>query len=241
MKYSNAPIREAIFDIRVDSLGVSNIEKLKGIHEFISDSYPVKQERIKFQGKIELKNEKENKPFSTSIEGFVFKSKDNKKQVQIRLDGFTFNLVGPYSDWDEFSSEALRLFQIYVDELKPNKITRIALRFINSIKIPTPFGDFSDYIINMPPIPKCLPQTFSNFFMRIEVPYDDKGTNVILTETMEPTSTNYLPFILDIDAYRRGDFKIDNKILINEFSKLRDLKNSTFEDSITDKTRDLFN
>lgn len=241
MIYNNSPIREAIFDIRIDKLGVTDIDKLEKIHRFIKKSYPIKQKQIKYAGKIEIVKEQINTPFNSSIHGFIFKSKDEKRQVQIRLDGFTFNFVGQYSEWKEFSSEALNLLQIYFKELKPNKVTRIALRFINRIEIPLPVGKFQNYIINIPPIPKSLPQSFSNFFMRIEVPCDNEGTNIILSETIEQPTKDYLPFILDIDVYKIGKIEMDIKTLKEEFSKLRNLKNSTFESCITDEARNLFN
>lgn len=78
--------------------------------------------------------------------------------------------------------------------------------------------------------------------MRIEVPCDVKGTSVILSETIENPTKEVLPFILDIDVYKLGDFsELDIDSLKLLFEELRNLKNTTFENCITDKTRSLFN
>lgn len=243
MRYNIAPIREAIFDIRIDNLGKSNnISDLEELHSLISDVYPDKKKQISFVGKIEIKNNVQiNNETNQEIKGFVFLNSKSNCQVQYRLDGFTFNMLSPYSEWKEFSEEAFRLWSIYEKELQPNNIVRIALRYINRIEIPLPMEKFQDYILNIPPIPKNLPKSFRNFFMQIDVPCDIDGTNVVLTETIEQATKDKLPFILDIDAYKVGKINKDIKTLQFEFDKLRDLKNSTFESSITKKTRNLFN
>ena len=242
MRYNIAPIREAILDIRIDNLGKSNIDSLEKLHSLISDVYPTKKKHINFIGKIEFKESVQvNNETNSEVKGFIFLNKKNNCQVQFRLDGFTFNMLSPYTEWVDFSKEALRLWQIYKENLEPKTITRIALRYINKIEIPLTMEKFQDYIINIPPIPKVLPQTFSNFFMQIAVPCDNSGTNIVLTETIEQSGQDTLPFILDIDAYKLGNISQDVRTLQKEFNDLRKLKNATFESCITDNTRKLFN
>lgn len=241
MKYNLAPIREAIFDLRIDQLENSSIENLEEIHSLISDIYPNKKKQINYIGKIEFKGDKQiSNETDSNVRGFLFSNKENNCQVQVRIDGFTFNMLRPYSEWKHFSKEALRLWAIYEKNLKPINITRIALRYINKIDLSLPFDKFQDYILNMPPIPYNLPQSFRNFFMQIDVPCDDEGTNVVLTETIEQAINDKLPFILDIDAYKLGNIKKNMKSLQAEFEKLRKLKNQTFENCITNNTRELF-
>lgn len=241
MRYNLAPIREAIFDIRIDYLEKSDIANLEDLYSLISDVYPNKKKHVNFVGKIEIKdNVQINNETNSEIKGFIFSNKTNNCQVQFRLDGFTFNMLNPYTEWAEFSKEALRLWKIYEENLNPKTVLRIALRYINKIEIPLPMEKFQDYIVNIPPIPNALPQTFRNFFMQIDVPCDSSGTNIVLTETIEQPTQNKLPFILDIDAYRLGNISRDTKTLQKEFDALRKLKNETFESCITDNTRKLF-
>jgi len=241
MKYNVAPIKEAIFDIRIDNLKKSEIDSLEKLHTLISDIYPNKKRHVNFIGKIEIKdNVQINNETNSEIKGFIFSNKTNTCQVQFRVDGFTFNMLNPYSEWKEFSKEALRLWKIYEENLYPKSILRIALRYINKIEIPLPMTKFQDYIVNIPPIPNTLPQNFRNFFMQIDVPCDNNGTSIVLTETIEQPVQNKLPFILDIDAYKLGSISKDIKTLKKEFEHLRKLKNDTFESCITDNTRKLF-
>ncbi len=240
MKYNNPPIIEAIFDIRVDGISEFSIDKIENLHSEIISEYPNKKRQVNLIGKIEFKdNIQVSNESDSQINGVVFLNKNSSRQVQFRKDGFTFNMLKPYSEWKEFSSEALKLWSIYYKNLAPKSIVRIALRYINKIEIPLPLHDFQEFIINMPPIPSCLPQTFSNFFMQTEIPCSNNGTSVIITETFEKP-INVLPFILDIDIYKTGEIKNDIQELTKEFDLLRDLKNQTFESCITDNTRKLF-
>jgi uncharacterized protein (TIGR04255 family) len=122
----------------------------------------------------------------------------------------------------------------------PNNVVRIALRFINKIEIPLPIVDFQHYILNMPPIPSCLPQIFTTFFMQVQVPSNDKYRNIIITETIEPEIEGMLPFILDIDVFQELNLQNSTNSIISNFEELRKIKNEIFENCITDKTRALF-
>lgn len=240
MKYNNPPIVEAIFDIRIDELTDFSIEKIENLHSQIIFDYPEKKKQFNFVGKFEFKDNLEiTNETDSQISGVIFINKSNCKQVQFRKDGFTFNMLKPYSQWADFSKEAIRLWQIYDSNLLPKSITRIALRYLNKIEIPLPFNTFQEYIINMPPIPRCLPQLFKSFFMQTEIPCLEEHTNVIITETFEKPNIT-LPFILDIDIYKSCQIEKDSQILMKEFEVLREFKNRTFENCITDKARKLF-
>jgi len=242
MRYKFAPIREAIFDIRIDEFKYSEIEDFEKIHKKIIDAYPHKKKTIDYKATIEFKeNENLKNETKTQFRGFIFSNENQKRKVQVRLDGFTFNMLNPYTEWEEFSTEALRLWQIISTELKPNKIERIALRYINRIEIPIPFGKFQDFITNIPPIPKCLPQQFESFFMQTQTPINEINAKVILTETIEQPKNDLLPFILDIDIFKPWSDITDSKKLKLEFDLLRNSKNKIFENCITDYTRKLFN
>ncbi|NAY91712.1 TIGR04255 family protein [Muricauda sp. JGD-17] len=242
MRYNNAPIKEAIFDIRIDKLENGSLENLEKFHERIIKDYPEKKKQISFVGKIQLKDGVKVKDETDShMKGYVFSSKDSKTQVQVKIDGFTLNRISSYESWDKFSSEAMRIWKMYQRSFGPLNITRIAVRYINRIEIPLPLDKFQDYIINMPPIPRNLPQSFEGFFMQIQVPGSGNGTSVILNETIEKPTKSHLPFILDIDVFRIGELSMETKDLKEAFEQLRVIKNNTFESCITDKTRELFN
>lgn len=240
--FPNAPITEAILDISAKLPKEVALNSFNEFHKSIKDRFEERQTRHFIEAKLKFSPGKEQTlPFPKSREdGYLFRSKNENKIVQARLDGFTFNKLQPYENWKKFHSEARVLWELYVKISKPIKVNRIALRYINRIEIPIPLGDFSEYILTNPQIAPGLPQTLSHFFMRIEIPKNEFGANAIITQTMQkPTESQKLPLILDIDVII-DNYSTDMSEIWNDFEKLRNFKNDIFLKSITEKTKELF-
>lgn len=239
--YKNAPIAEAVLDIRVNQTQISNIESIQKLKEKELKDYPILNKRINFEGKIELNVQEDNILSNTAsnIIGYVFSNEDNNRKVQVRTDGFTCNMLAPYTNWNNFFELAKEYWKVYKDFAKPDVVTRIALRYINRIELPLNNLNFEDYLTSVPKIPNCLPQKFGRYFLQMQVPCIENHIYSTISQTFEPPKTNYIPFIIDIDVFdtkivSSGDLKLE------DFEKLRKFKNEIFEDLITDKTRNLF-
>jgi uncharacterized protein (TIGR04255 family) len=169
--------------------------------------------------------------------GYVFRNNEGNRQFQVKTNAFTFNVLHPYNDWEEHFKCFHTFWVLFNQMFQPKSLNRIALRYINKIDLPLPFENFQDYITNIPPIPKCLPQAFAHFFLQMQVPSQVENVEVIISETFEPQSDNFLPFILDIDVFQISE--IDSESIIKDFNTLRNIKNSVFENCITEQTRQL--
>ncbi|MGA1842913.1 MAG: TIGR04255 family protein [bacterium] len=239
----NAPITEALIDIRVKLPDDFNVESLRSIYN--QTEYPHQKERRKWEGKIEFKKGGPPLPngHSDIIEGFHYTS-SNKKQIIIpRLNGFTFSRLHPYEKWDIFRKEAYRLWQKYTAIAKPELITRVALRFINRIQLPSQQIKFDEYFNAPPIIPKGLPQGVSSFLNRLIIPVSDpEGVVAILTQALEQTvSPKSSPVvILDIDVFKETSKGFSEQEAWELIDELRHLKNDIFFKSIKEKTRELF-
>jgi uncharacterized protein (TIGR04255 family) len=241
--FINAPITEALLDIRVNLPEHIIIKNIESFYEKVKDEFPEKKERKHFQANIDFSSDKpvSNKQISGKIDGFLFKSSLKKKVVQSRIDGFTFNKLKPYNSWNSFSSEAHKLWNIYYEMFKPLKITRIALRYINRIDIPLPFENFKEYILTIPEIAPDIPQGLSNFFMQLSIPNIKINATAVINETMkEITKDNKLPFIFDIDVFQINNYSNNDEKIWDEFEKLRNFKNELFFNSLTEKAKELF-
>ncbi|MBI5409315.1 MAG: TIGR04255 family protein [Nitrospirae bacterium] len=241
--FPNAPITEALLDIRAELASEVNIERLDSFHELIKERFPEKKQRISTAVGFRLSSEGTTitLPSSGGPDGFFFRSPRENKIVQARLDGFTFNKLKPYEDWNKFSSEARSLWDFYLKQFNPKKIIRIALRYINRIEVPLPIKDFSEYILTNPEVAPKLSQSVSHFFMQIALPNPGIQASAMITQTMEPPTENQiLPLIFDIDVFKEKIY-IDNKEEIwGDFENLHVFKNEIFFNSITDKTKELF-
>jgi len=241
--FPNAPITEALLDIRVQLPREIDLKKLEVFHENIKSRFPDKKQRISFETGFQLSPEKPPVPLPASggVYGYMFSSPNEKKVVQTRLDGFTFNKLKPYENWERFFSEAQELWALYLKIANPEKVTRIALRYINRIEIPLPIKDFKEYILTIPEIAPNLPQGIARLFMQISIPNHETQATAIVTEAMESTADiQKLPFILDIDVFQETLSSADEPEIWERFKKLRVFKNDIFFKSITEKTKELF-
>jgi uncharacterized protein (TIGR04255 family) len=238
--YSNAPIKEAILDINLKEINLIDIDQVReDVKKDLPKGFKLGNNIVSFGGEIKITKGKPEVISSKEIlKGFIIEK--NNIKFQFRKDGFSLNFLSPYSNWDELFSFGNEFWEIYKKNFNVSQVEKISLRYINEIKIPLPLGDFEDYIVNMPPIPKCLPQNYSHFFMQIEVPCDNDFI-ALVTETILQEKEKYiLPFVLDINIQKFIKSEFNNKAFKEEFNYMRRLKNLIFEDFITDNTRKLF-
>ena len=110
----NAPIVEAVVDIKVKLPKHIDATALRQIHASISNDYPKKQELIQRDIKIEVgKLSPEAPTHDIRHYGYRYASADDKQVMQVRLDGFTFNKLKPYKTWEMFRDEARELYGIF--------------------------------------------------------------------------------------------------------------------------------
>lgn len=241
--FPNAPITEALIDIKVQLPKTIDLSILSTYHEIIKHNFPQKKERIAWQGGIEFEEGEEPK-FSAPLggpDGYLFTSSDEKKVVQARIDGFTYSRLKPYTCWEEFMFEAKELWEQYVEIAGPSSILRLGLRYINRIDIPLPVRDFKEYVLTFPEIAPGIPQGLNDFFMQLAIPDPETDIKTILTETIDKSYLNdhTIPLIFDIDVFKESKFNIESDFW-SDFKYMQELKNKIFFNSVTDKAKELF-
>jgi uncharacterized protein (TIGR04255 family) len=240
---SRAPITEALLDLRAVLPTDFDVKSLEEIHDAIRDRYPNKDERRREEIEFVVKPGEEPRasPKSMGIHGYFFRSEDEKRIVQYRRDGFTFNWLRPYATWERLRKEAKEAWENYRQLAQPVSITRIALRYINRLDIPLPLRDFSDFLTAPPTVPAALPQGVTSFLSRVVIHDPHTSANAIITQALEALVTpEVAPIIVDIDVYREASFSADSAEIWEILEHLRKLKNTIFFESVTETTLDLF-
>jgi uncharacterized protein (TIGR04255 family) len=236
--YPKAPITEAVIDIRVELPPEVSLATLAEVQVGEESRYPSKASVINEQVQIAA-----GLGASVSREelGLVFRSDDEKYIFQARRDGFTMSRLAPYEDWETFRTESRRIWNRYRAVAKPAKIVRLAVRYINRIDIPLPVSEFGDYLRTLPEISRDMPQGLAGYFMQLNLPMDDIDSTAVINETItEPARPGVVSIVLDIDIFRSVDVPSDEDEIWAFMDQLRTAKNQTFEASITDKARELF-
>lgn len=242
---NNAPITEALIDIRIKELDSSHSEQLSQLPEKFSKIYTTKKAMHRKLFSLQVGNAEANQDVSAKDEatvyGYRFESTDLQKVAQFRLDGFTLSHLRPYSDWETLVSEAKELYEHYRSISQPEFVARIALRYINQIDIPLPIIDFSDYLTAPPTVPDKLPQGLLKFLTQYVVQFPDENAIAKITQGLEGiTKPDSVSILLDIDVFVSNEFAPDSEAIWETFEQLRNLKNQIFSESLTKKTMELF-
>jgi len=239
----NAPIKEALIDLRVTLPPGVDLPRLGKLADQVSKEYPEKQERRSGGIQIEFKEGKILDPhiIEGRPDGYLCYSSDKLQLVQFRLDGFTFNRLKPYTSWDGVRGEAFRLWELYRKSVEPTLISRVAVRYINRIEIPLPVVDLEDYLTGPPSTPPNIPGDVSSFLTRVVMRESSTGVEAIITQTGDsPTKPGQTALLLDIDVISAAVYDKDGKAAWEMLNSLRELKNRIFFESITPKALELF-
>jgi len=235
----NAPITEAIIDLRVKARPDLRAEELAAVKNQVSTRLPKVEEMRGLQATFQVLKGEGQPPVvqDLGLQGYLFKSQDEKIIAQFRIDGFTLNRLRPYTSWEDIFPQAMELWRLYLEVAKPLAVTRLALRYINHVPLPAGVEKFENYLRAAPVIPSELPQYVSSFLTRVTIHDPEASVSAHVTQALQPTTdTHRLTVILDIDAYKEPDLSPEDPAIERTFSQLRASKNLIFFNSLTDET-----
>ena len=239
---SKPPITEALVGIRAAvSAPVTAYETLS---RELQSRYPKVEQRrsVRTEWKIEDGKVVASSGEDLGFQGTLLRSEDGRAVVQFRPDGFTFNNLHSYMGGDRLIAEALRLWELFVAHTQPVAVSRVALRFINQLRLPfRQDEDFSRFLTAAAQTPEGSPQFVSEFLSRVVAqPNAEDHTNVIMTQQFIIPEPNASLLVIDVDAYREGESSPNSSGLRPVLDELRGLKNRTFFSLLTDEAVDLY-
>lgn len=229
---ARAPITEAIIDLKVDApegLQVGAFGKLQAAE---SSKYPETSAIMTLNALLRGGDE----VGSSAKQSWVgIRIRNQRFVAQAQLGGFTFSRLAPYDTWDEFRSEAQRLWGIYREIAQPTRVTRIAVRYINRLEIPAGH-EIKSYLRTFPELSPSLPQVLDGFFLQLKVPDRPSRRTLVINEGYAPEMTpGKVSLILDIDLFLDSDVPNDESAIWSEFERMRTRKNEVFFASLTQK------
>jgi uncharacterized protein (TIGR04255 family) len=239
---SKAPIREAVIDIQVTP--PVSLDALKEISGRLKDR-PHSQNELWFAAIGFQINEdgQGSANAGRSPTGYRYTFENLPYVLQCQVNGFTFSHLPPYGNWEEMSKRAKELWEIYLETAKPENVSRIAVRYINSLQIPLPIMDFADYL-NVPPlVPEGLPQSLASFLQSFVIVDNSTETVAVVTQVLEEQlpESKVATLIFDIDASKTYSGITPNTIKMWAIlEELRNFKNRIFFKYLTEKTIRMF-
>ncbi|WP_395091090.1 TIGR04255 family protein [Armatimonas sp.] len=244
MKYGKAPIVEAILDIRVVPRSEASASELVSVFSGLSIPF-TKREEIAAEQRIQISlGPNALAPqVGPVLGGFRYEYAEQSQVVQVQREGFVFSLLPPYNEWEDFVAHAQVFWERYRDVWQPQKITRVALRYVNQFNFPLVPENFNygAYFTIMPgnfrngQMP--LQQVLDAFSLQLMLPQTDiEGMAILSFGSLPRSSEDTLSVILDIDIFLEGLLMDPNNeaLLWESLGKLRQRKNDLFRASITD-------
>jgi uncharacterized protein (TIGR04255 family) len=244
-KLPNPPIVEAVLDIDCDlppTLNFDEVEKL-GMEAYGS-RYPTRRKQFVQQAGMEMEPDSEPKFFaSQGLSAFQFLSADEKEIVQMRVGGFSYNRLAPYTSFDDYLPEISRCWDEFRRLAAPVQIRKIGLRSINRILVPLDRGtvNLADYLKVTPNLPDGAGLQFSSFFHQHQAGDPATGIKANIILASQPNEGNFLPLLLDIEVFKPE--RLPPAPLADwsdQIQSLRDLKNHIFKHSFTETCLSLF-
>lgn len=240
----HAPITEALIDIQVNPSKDLSFPQFKEVIDKLDCGYYVKSSIAQghFGFSLILESLQTETISQSSHVGLRLHSQDEKYVAQFRLGGLTLSRLPPYENWAKLILETKRIWDIYEKQLSPGRVTRIATRFINDLRLPLQQGDsYQIYLNKLVDLPNEAPQNVESFFQRFQLIDSESDARVNLTLALDMTPpSGPSPVILDIDAFMLTDLAPTDKRIWEFLDALRQLKNKTFFGTITEKAAELY-
>lgn len=234
----NAPIVEGLVDIRVGDAATGTLDLLRNCAEGLAAEFPLHNLMRSVRGQLSFSSESGFSLSSGTPEnvGYKLESTDGKWVAQFRLDGFTLSRLAPYTTWDDLSHRAIALWKEYRLARQPEKIVRLATRFIN--RIPLPLEEPFDNVFKTTfCLADSLPQSVAGFLLRIVVPFSGVGANAIITQALE---ANMPSCIFDLDVFSETPEGVTEDDAWSKLEGLRQIKNRLFFESLTPSALEKF-
>lgn len=243
----SAPITEAVIELRYPPNSVA-FEKIESFCKSLEERYP-KQEvkhltQVLFSLGKGVGQSTAPKYQDLGVNHIKITSEDNKRIFQVGKDRFSFIKVGKYSSWDDFSAEMLVVWSKFCESTEIKVLSRIGVRFINNLNLPSTMKELDGFLCNAPTIPSKTPSVDLGFLTRIMIANNEIEAEATISRALDPNKLKVagdkLPVILDIDVYMVGAMVPSGDQLTRCLLKLRNYKNDIFFNSLTSKALELY-
>jgi uncharacterized protein (TIGR04255 family) len=245
LRLADPPIVEAVLDLDCDMPPGQDIASLEApAREAFGERYPKLRTQLLHAHRIE---QQIGGPAQLSsrqrIQALQLLQEDGRQLVQVRVRGFSFNRLAPYTRLDDYLPEIERTWRLFVRLASPVQVRLIRLRYINRLLLPlvADWVELSDFLTIGPRLPGEESLRLAGFLNQYVAIENDTENEVTITLTMQPLDNNRLPVIFDIAALQAvaaepGDWES----LLAHIQSLRNLKNRVFRNALTERSLDLF-
>jgi uncharacterized protein (TIGR04255 family) len=237
-RYARPPITEAVIELKFNE--TLDTREMERVREKFKSTFVTVEERKD----IEVSFDADKIFHKATPAGFKMTARNAVDVVMINTTSLGTIRLAPYESWDDLIKAAIENFSQFTKVLGRKKIVRIGARFVNRFDIPNAMmqGQKINELLR-------LGISLSDEISEVIGPYSlvvnaaDRRTGaklLIQSAVTTPALIDHTSITLDTDAYLDTDIPQRLDEMWERVAILRDAKNSVFENSITDKLRELF-
>ena len=240
--FNNAPIVEAVIDIIIPELPEDQLTTLEKIEEPLASDFPSKKPIYHSEMAFEFtEGIMSGGPSASYIKGYQFWSEDEKELVTARRDGFSYNKLKPYSEWEKVKQKMLAGWGAYSAAISPASLSQLVVRNINLIEIPETQFELKKYFEAPPNLPDSIDRPLENFLIRYVIAFSEIAAKCTVTMATHPSAKEGCTTILfDIEAIRIVDSLLTLEQIDEILTSLNNAKDMIFFESLTSNCIGLF-
>lgn len=235
--YRRAPIVEAV--VAFDFQSPVSFGDIKKATLSLPRGYANRLEDFSFQAKFDL--EKNTVEQSREPSGFRLTSGDQTEILVLSPQRVIVSKLAPYPGWDKFVDRVQRDWEWIREKLGVRALSRVGVRFINRIDVPSGIPPFEFTTIGIS-LPGLVYQSLNQYSLQTSLIVDDeRGISLSVNSgtVLSPVPNHYAILIdLDVGVAKNVPMRLDS--LWQLLSTMRGIKNDAFEALITDRSRDIF-
>jgi uncharacterized protein (TIGR04255 family) len=225
-----------VVELRVELKPGADVSRFSALPAELADRYPTKDEHRVTAGEFQMivGTPVQAAQVDLGVQGYRYTSSDRTAVAQLRMNGFTFSRLAPYTDWDSVITEARAFWNVYLEANPVAVVARIATRYINSFRVPIG-RSVNEYLTIPPRVPEGVAGTaLRGSLSRLAMTHEATGFRMVLMQAVDPDDDGGAVVVLDTDVYsldHRDPMAVETWLALEQ---LRDVKNRIFFGSITE-------
>lgn len=234
-QYRDPPLLEALCELRFDPKGPWDQAMPGLIYEALDDGFPIRREAA--DARVVLSSPRRSS--GGGLSRMRFFEKEESSAVQISPHFLAVNQLRPYPSWEVFLPKIERALAAYRKVVDPVGLTKIELKYLNEIALPTEEFDFADLFNLFPYMSPGLPSEIAAFiaggqFLRDQERGLLKVTLQSTTHRDEPTA------ILSLTYRSQEPQQIELDEAVAWLHRAHDEVEAAFEESLSEELKASF-
>lgn len=240
--YPRPPIVEAVVEFNFAE-AISQKLLLDALGEKLKGSYSSRKEQTRVDASITVNSELVATETRKSTPVIFLTSADGLRLVGCAVGALSVHVLAPYPGWESFFERVLEAVDALPSSVAEAKLARVAVRYIDRIVLPPGEVRLADYLEVLPKRPPLLPESLSAMHSVTQSLDANDGTSALLTVAAIPPNSKEgsTEVVYDLLLQRGGDL---GTLAESNWRQVVDVlhtrQRDIFEDSVSEKTKELF-